>query len=224
MKSDNLLKKEILERIQWALGFKKTGIQVSVSEGALVLSGSVDSLSDKITTENAAMTVTGLKSVSNQLQVDIPERDRMDDSDIKSRLTEAIVSREFPESERVTFGVEDGVVTLQGVLSWEFLRSEIRGIAEKIRGVKDVINLIEVVSTFADATEVKKRIRQTFLDTFGFAGGAAKIQIKVEEGRVIISGEVNNLAEKKTAEKAAWLVPGVTSVINEITLPELIKG
>lgn len=223
MKSDILLEKEILERIQWALGFKKTGIGIKVNEGALVLSGSVDSLTDKITVENAAMTVTGIKSVSNRLQVDIPARDRINDAEIKNRLLEAIVSRELPESEKVTVGVEDGVVTLQGVLSWEYLRSEIRGIAEKIRGVKDVISLIEVVSTFADAAEVKKKIGQTFLDTFGFAASAANIQIKVEEGRVTISGEVNNLAEKKTAEKAAWLVPGVTSVINEITVPVLIK-
>jgi osmotically-inducible protein OsmY len=47
---------------------------------------------------------------------------------------------------------------------------------------------------------------------------ANAITVQVQGSKVILSGKVRSWAEKREAERAAWLAPGITSVDNQISV------
>ena len=58
-----------------------------------------------------------------------------------------------------------------------------------------------------------ERARSTALHSQG-------IQVKSEDGMVMLEGVVGSWAEKESVEKAAWSVPGVTHVENKLLIQE----
>ena len=47
---------------------------------------------------------------------------------------------------------------------------------------------------------------------------ASGIQVEVVEGTVKLEGKVRYLGERRSAERAAWAVPGVTNVIDNLAI------
>ena len=47
---------------------------------------------------------------------------------------------------------------------------------------------------------------------------ASNITVEVQGSKAILKGKVRSWAERKEAERTAWLAPGITSVDNQISL------
>ncbi len=82
-------------------------------------------------------------------------------------------------------------------------------------GAKGVSNLI-VVKPVASPSDLKKKIEDALIRTAQV--DASNITVEVHGSKAILKGRVRSWAERKEAERQAWLAPGITSVDNHITL------
>lgn len=53
---------------------------------------------------------------------------------------------------------------------------------------------------------------------------AADVDVSVEEGVVVLRGDVKSTVEKRRAEDLAWEVVGVVDVMNELRAPRVLGG
>ncbi len=214
MKTDAELRKNIEDEIQSEPSVLTTDIGVIVKDGVVTLTGTVDTLPEKLEAEKAAQRVAGVKWVTNKIEVKLSTGIRLPDTDIASAASNALKwNIALPENLQVD--VKDGWITLSGKVEW---RSQKRTAEETVRGlngVEGVTNKITVKPHIAPAI-VKGKIeatlaRNAFLDSKG-------IQVKIDGGKITLEGTVYSWLEKEQAENAAWSTPGVTEVDNKLVV------
>ena len=83
---------------------------------------------------------------------------------------------------------------------------------EGVSGVGNEITVKPHASTF----DVKKRIEDA-LKRHAVVEAEA-IKVKVVDGKVTLEGRVKDWSERSAAERAAWSAPGVSSVVDRITV------
>jgi osmotically-inducible protein OsmY len=114
---------------------------------------------------------------------------------------------------------KDGIVTLTGVVDSYAKKMEAEEAAKKVAGVKAVVEKIEIkigVSIKSDDTEIAKELVHSF--NMSTQVPHEKINVKVEDGWVTLSGELNWNYQKEAAQKLAVNLSGVKWVTNDITL------
>jgi osmotically-inducible protein OsmY len=135
------------------------------------------------------------------------------------------ISREINRYTRLTIfddvngRVENGVVTLTGKVTMPFKRQDIGQRVAEVRGVREVLNQIDVlpVSTFDE--ELRYKIARAIYRNPSFWRYASMvnppIRIVVEHGRVTLTGVVQSDVERALARSLAtgW---GELSVTNQL--------
>jgi hyperosmotically inducible protein len=128
---------------------KRYTIDVDTIDGVVTLRGKVDSETMKTSAEKLARDTEGVKDVKNELIVDptsfgesISEgtKDSVLKTKVGTRLTTA------PDIDRINIDVDvqDGVVTLSGVVHDENAKQRAEEVARSTEGVKDVKNELTV--------------------------------------------------------------------------------
>jgi len=122
-------------------------------------------------------------------------------------------------SAAIGVSVKDGVVMLAGhVDSWIEKRSA-ENAAKRLSGVKAVANEIEVRlpdnNVRTDEDIARAALLALAWDTFV---PHDRIKLTVENGQIILEGEVEWLWHKKAAENAVSQLTGVKGIINKITV------
>ncbi len=128
------------------------------------------------------------------------------------------------DPEHLTLEVRDGVVTLEGEVENLLAKERARRIAETIRGVRSVVNLIAVQpGRYRTDHEIREDVEEALLAdpaTYGF-----RILSEVEDGVVTLSGTVNSDAERRLAESLARSVRGVRAIDSRIVVdPPDMRG
>lgn len=108
----------------------------------------------------------------------------------------------------------DGVVTLSGTVSNLLARERATEIAETVRGVRSVVNTIEVSTPDRPDQEIAADVERELLTNP--VTESWEIFVACEDGRVTLTGTVESWQEKKLAERSARSVRGVVGVENEI--------
>jgi len=216
MKADIELQRDVLDEILLEPSVFAPEIGVIVHKGIVTLTGSVNNLPAKYGAEKAALRVSGVKAVVNNIEVKLPTDNRRLDEDIAhvaSKLLEWHVV--LPKGLQVV--VEDGWVTLTGKVQWQFQKNAAGDAIERLTGVKGVTNNITVkphITPLAVKGKIEAALRRH--KTLH----SQEIQVKSEDGMVTLAGTVGSWTEKDAAEKAAWSVPGVTHVENKLLIQE----
>jgi osmotically-inducible protein OsmY len=216
MKTDLEIQNDIRAELEWDSRLNDSPINAIVLNGHVILSGSVNSYPKKINAEKVARKVVGVKSVDNELEINIPENFQRTDDEIAKSVKNMIKWNTSTDENRINVKVKSGWVILEGEVNWEYQRSKARILAEDISGVKGVTNLITIVSHSTNSLDAAENIkaalrRNRYLNT-------NKIKVEVEDGVAILTGEVRTLAEKGAVETTAWSSSGITNVINKLTV------
>lgn len=220
MKTDMEIQKDVIEELKWEPFLNAAEIGVAVKNGVVTLSGTVDTFRKKTAAEEAAKSVAGVRAVAEDLEVKPAGTGRRNDAEIAQAVVNALKWHADVPDERIKIKVENGWVYLDGEVEWEFQKNAARTACENLLGVIGISNNIKILPKLKIA-DIKNRIMSAFHRSATI--DANKITIIERGAEVTLTGTVRSFAEKKDAENAAWLAPGVTKVDNQIVInPDLI--
>lgn len=209
--SDKDLREAVEDALDWEPIINAKRIGVSVKDGVATLAGHVDSFPQKREAEKVAGLVRGVKAVVCELEVSLPSPDERSDDEIARAAANAIAWNTLLPKDKIQVWVDNGRVTLEGTVDWQYQRRAADHSVRYLAGVKDVNNHI-VVKAGIDRIAVKTQIEAALLRNAQL--DANNIRVEVRANHVVLQGTVQSWIEREEVERAAWAAPGVTDVDN----------
>jgi osmotically-inducible protein OsmY len=213
MKNDIEIQKNVVEELKTVPLVNVNEIGVIVKNGVVTLSGTTDSYPKKVAIEKAVKKVKGVRGIAEDIVVNITNKYSKTDSEIAQAIMNAMEWQCADQADQIKILVEDGIVTIEGSVDWDFERKTVAKISGNIIGVKGVINNIKIIQRPASA-DIKNKIVAAFIRNASI--DASKIEIITEGSKVTLCGTVNTWTEYEEAERAAWSTPGVNVIENQL--------
>lgn len=141
----------ITEKIKAALAqdqeLNALNIDVDTNEGVVTLQGSVATEGARTRAAKFAQDTEGVKKVINLLKINTVAPSDTSDVAITAKIKTKLAADQMvaPFHLKVFVDTNEGIVTLQGTVSTEAVRTRAEQLSSKTNGVKKVINLIKVV-------------------------------------------------------------------------------
>jgi osmotically-inducible protein OsmY len=192
-------------------------IAADVRDGDVILRGTVGTLVQKAEAERTTRAVPGVRSVGVELAVHPMGIDGRVDADTEAAVLDALIADDRVHAGDISVDVDDGAVTLSGLVERPDQRDAAERIVGGVPGVERVENKLGVLSQVS-ADEIAERVT----DALGIDAvvGAERIDVRVHDGDVTLSGLVRSRAHHDAALTVARNSPGVTGVHDELTLDE----
>jgi osmotically-inducible protein OsmY len=211
-KFDEVLQSDVVAALRKVPTIPAAHIGVSAFDGAVTLTGEVQTIDERFEAVEAAQSVDGVFVVADEIQVrGLGDRERTD-TDIAVDIAR-VFSNTAPGLEQVEVDVVDHVVLLSGQVPLVRDRDTAEQAALAIVGVRNVINNV-AVGPPASKDDVEQQIFAVFVNRAG--EHARAIVVEMDDGQVLLKGNVPTLAHKTLAERAAYGVPGVRKVVNHL--------
>ncbi|HUK90796.1 MAG TPA: BON domain-containing protein [Blastocatellia bacterium] len=218
-KVDNEIEQEITSELEWELGAEAENVGVHSHAGITTLTGNVRSYAAKIAAQEAALRVSGVTDVANELTVRVaPPLDRSD-AEIAKAVRNALEWHVMVPDDRITSTVSDGFVTLRGSVELLTERHEAESTVRSLAGIRGVHNEIEVLPRKVDADELQFKIERALERRA--EREANRIAVTVHDGRVMLTGSVQSLAEKRSILGLVSHAHGVGAVDDFLTIKRL---
>ena len=222
---DRAIEHAVREELEWAPHLDARHITVNVQGGIVRLGGFVASLAEKKAAERIIWHVRGVLGLAQDIEVRLTPIQRHDDMEIARRAVAVLQWDTLIPDERIQVRVEAGVVTLSGVLDWNYQRQEAETRVQQLAGVVAVDNQLLVYPAVA-AQDIVVKVQRAFARHADL--DARRIAVSVEDvlgsapgdagggARITLSGSVRTLAARRIAENAAWSAAGVAAVENQL--------
>lgn len=214
MESDTAIRHNVIEELDFEPSIDPKGIGVAVHNGVVTLTGHVPSFAQKLAATHAAQRIRGVEAVACELTVRLPNQKKRRDDEIAERAL-SILSWTMDDSSGIKVTVENGFVTLSGVVDWQFQKQDAETAVRRLGGVVNVANNV-VVRPRLEQSKIERRIHDAFARNAVLE--SSKIHVEVQGGAVTLSGKVKAWYERRMAEDAAWAIPGVTEVYDNIVV------
>lgn len=212
-KSNDVLRKEVMEAIKWEPILESNKIEVSVQDGIVTLGGTVDNYNQKKEAEHIIKDISGVKTIIDDVMVDLSYSAIRNDKEITNSVIKVLEEKWVIPNHRLKVTVQDGWVTLDGVLHWNFQRKAAENAIRYLEGVRGVIDKIIIEAEINNELEkliVEKALKRSWILDIG------NIKVRVDGKTIFLSGIVSSLLQKEEAEKIAWNTTGVWQVDNEL--------
>ncbi len=215
MKTNAELQKDVQDAIKWEPLLNAAEIGVTAKDGIITLTGMVDSFAKKSEAEDAAKNVAGVSAVVEKIEINYNSWGATNDEDIAKAIISAYKGNFRIPKDAVKVRVENGWVTLDGEVSWNFERDAAKNSVSHLTGVKGITNNLKIKVETHDTIE-QQDIAKAIARNWSMADD--DIQVKVSGSRVTLSGTVNSWYQKDEAERIAWNARGVQMVINDLVV------
>jgi osmotically-inducible protein OsmY len=215
MKNNSKLQEDVQNALKWEPFLNAAEIGVTVKDGVVTLSGTVDSYSKKISAERATKNVVGVKAIAEDISIQYAGLEQKNDTEIATEIVNSWKNNWQIPSEKINVKVEDGWVKLDGTVAWNYQKEASARSINHLSGVKGVTNLITIRSESKDSIE--ERAVQNALER-NWTIDAKNVKVEVNQNKVRLSGMVHSLYQKDEAERLAWNAPGVCSVENDLAV------
>ena len=213
---DDELKVAVRKTLDQDSRVSANNIMLRVSHGHVTLDGSVYSHYERDIAERDAKNVVGVGWVTNHLFALVDKRaDWAIANDIKFNLDTDFVTDNF----HLDVNVRNGTATLTGTVHTWYERSHAYDVASRVRGVRTVLNNIQVSSANwkkdADlVTAIKSRLKGDWTTWWVLD----KINVTVKDGVATLEGDVNSWDQRHKAGDLALHTAGVSEVDNRLTV------
>jgi osmotically-inducible protein OsmY len=202
----------VLRALEWEPAVDAGAVGVSAHEGAVTLTGYIDSYAQKLAAERVAKRVRGVRAVANDLAVRLKlERT---DSDIAGDVVKALELRSTIPS-GVQAAVHGGHVTLTGRVAWLYQKLDAEKVVRHVRGVRNVIDHISVAPRPVER-DIHHRIAEALHRNANV--DSRQISVSVDGAKAILTGRAGSWLQRESAERAAASAPGIVQVENLIVV------
>lgn len=209
------LQKNVLEAIKWEPLLNAAEIGVTAKDGVVTLTGTVNSYKKKLQAEDATKTVVGVRAIVEKIEINFGDTNKKDDAEIATEILGAFRWNWDIPSDRVKVKVENGWITLEGELEWNYQKEGARKAVNNVAGVKGVINNISIKSQTHNEIQ-KEDIKNALMRNWSV--NDQDIEVIVSDNRVILKGTVSSWYQRDEAGRIAWNAPGVWAVDNELLI------
>ena len=175
--TDVRVRDAVMRQLAWDPDVDESAVGIAAKDGAVTLTGYIDTYAGKLAAERAAKRVHGVRAVANDLEVRL-KLDRTD-TDIAQDAARALGLHDaFPDT--IQAAVHHGHVALTGTVGKLGLREQAERVVRHIRGVRGVVNHITVSPQLA-AAGVKRQIVKALHETADVE--ARQIEVAAVGGR-----------------------------------------
>jgi osmotically-inducible protein OsmY len=215
MKNNEELRTDVQNAIKWEPLLKKVEVGVSAKDGVVSLTGAVDSYIKKLEVEKAVKKVIGVKALVENIEVKFPSDWMKTDAEIAVEVLAALKTNWSVLEDKVSVKVENGWVTLEGELPWNYQKEAAKSAINYLAGVKGVKNNIKIKSETHDAIE-QKDVEHAIGRSWSVDD--SDIHVSVSGTTVTLTGTVTSWYQKDEAGRIAWNTPGIWHVKNELAV------
>jgi hyperosmotically inducible protein len=198
-------------------------VKSSVEDGIVTLTGTVNLYQDKLDAAKAARKLKNVQGVRNLIAVagaDVPDAQLSEQ--LSNKLYYDRVGWYDSAFNYFTLNVKGGVVTLGGQTYNDVGRDSALAIAQRMTGVKDVVNEVRVSPASMFDDNLRRRAVRAI---YGYSSlgkyaidPARPIRIIVENGHISLYGAVDSAMDKQLAGMRASQLPGAFSVQNNLVV------
>ena len=213
--TDTRLLLDIIDELDFEPSIDAADMGVSVDQGVVTLTGHVRSYCEKLTTLDIVEHVVGVRAISDMMEVRPAPAHVTPDDEIARRIETALKWTACVPEDKIHVTVSGGCVCLEGEVAWRYQAEAAKRAIARLIGVTAIIDRV-TVKPLVKASDVSERIRKTLVRDAELE--ASGIRVLVRDGTVTLEGRVRYLGERKSAERAAWAAPGVTNVVDHLSV------
>lgn len=215
MQSDEQVQRDVLEELRFNPTVDASQIGVTARDGVVTLTGMVTTLAQKYAAEEVAKRVYGVRGVADDVEVRLFGEGVRTDADIVKAALDTLKWDSMVPDDKIKVTAEKGWITLEGTVDWNYQREAAGRAVRNLSGVRGLSNLISVKPKVKiSPSEVKREIVDAFRRSADLE--ARRIGIDTKDGKIVLHGNVHNWTEFDEAQRAAWSVPGVAEVDNQL--------
>jgi osmotically-inducible protein OsmY len=203
--SDIRTRDAVIRQLEWDPEVDASAVGVAARNGAVTLTGYIDTYAGKLAAERAAKRVHGVRAVANDIEV----RARLGrtDTDIAQDAAAALALRStVPAGIQAT--VRDGLYEKESAERAVRLVPGVRAVAHHI-----------VVMPRAGVRDVRHRIVRALHQNADV--DARHVNVDVSGSTVTLTGTVGSWLQRESAERAAASAPGIATVENRILVQSM---
>jgi osmotically-inducible protein OsmY len=214
IKSDQRMKQDIEDELRWDPKVRTAQVEVRVANGAVSLLGTVETYAQMWAVEDAAKRVSGVRAIAQELTVRVLKEHVRSDSQIAVEA-QRVLTWDARVPNTVTATVQQGLVRLDGQVTWDYQRNAAERAVRNLAGVVGLFNAV-TLEPHSGAAKVREQVKAA-LDRRGTVD-AKSIRVETFGSTVTLSGNAAHWQSIEYAANAAWTVPGVTKVVDHVQL------
>ncbi len=187
-----------------------------LDEGTVRIRGEVNTLYDRLRIFDIVSKVEGVKKIKNELVVQTPiVADKMIEADLVQLLN---VNKAISEPDRIKVHVDNGIVFLSGEVNFYREKLAARTTASWEKGVKGIVDEIEVVPHPA-INKSDQKLQEVLQDILEYQFPNEKnVAFTIQDGVVTLMGKTRVLWTQHEIVKEFSSIMGVKKVINKMKL------